>query len=85
MTSPAMENSVCTAQVYHFTHSCRGPSGAWGPRFIEPPEPPVFLRHWLDLCQVSVSGDWFMQAGSHWQSSGVILISVRFSDMPKQS
>jgi len=23
-----------------------GAPGAWGPRFIEPPEPPVPIRHW---------------------------------------
>jgi len=49
MTSSATENRVCTVQVCHFTHFCHarkkryssGPPGARGPRFVEPPEPPV--------------------------------------------
>ena len=53
MTSPAMENRVCTVQVYHFirfvTHVKNnygsGPSGAREPWFIELPEPPVSIHH----------------------------------------
>ena len=47
MTSPVMENLVCTVQVqaYYllalFLSPRSRPSGPQGPRFIEPPQPPV--------------------------------------------
>jgi len=52
MTSPAVENYVCTVQVYHFTHFCHacksdyssGPSEARGPSSLNRLNP-RFLRH----------------------------------------
>jgi len=56
MTSPGMEDRVCSVQVYHlithFCHLCKstcssGTSGGRGPRFVKPPEPQVSTpSHW---------------------------------------
>jgi len=55
MTSPAMENRVCTVQVYHFAHFCHacksdyssGPSVARGPGSLNRLNP-RFLCHRVD-------------------------------------
>jgi len=72
--SPAIENRVCTVQVYHFTHFCHsrksncssGPSGARGPRFIEAPEPPVSTSLVNSLVDIEV-------CSSTWSSVDVFM------------